>query len=114
MRDFVKVSYERLEFPGRRGAPGSSSPSTSTTASRVGRGELTRIKSSVVSRAALAHLGKRLRIAEHLVMGKGMHNQGPCRRRLTANATRGDDRRALRRRRLRPGEGVRAATTSAT
>jgi ribonuclease-3 len=87
MRDFAKVSYERLEFLGDAVLGLVIAEHVYHRFPESDEGELTRIKSSVVSRAALAHLGKRLRIAEHLVMGKGMHNQGPVPRSVTANAT---------------------------
>jgi ribonuclease-3 len=87
MRDFAKVSYERLEFLGDAVLGLVIAEHVYHRFPDSDEGELTRIKSSVVSRAALAHLGKRLRIAEHLVMGKGMHNQGPVPRSVTANAT---------------------------
>ncbi len=87
MRDFAKVSYERLEFLGDAVLGLVIAEHVYHRFPESDEGELTRIKSSVVSRAALAHLGKRLRIAEHLLMGKGMHNQGPVPRSVTANAT---------------------------
>ena len=87
MRDFAKVSYERLEFLGDAVLGLVIAEHVYHRFPESDEGELTRIKSSVVSRAALAHLGKRLKIADHLLMGKGMHNQGPVPRSVTANAT---------------------------
>jgi len=87
MRDFAKVSYERLEFLGDAVLGLVIAAHLYHRFPDADEGELTRIKSSVVSRAALAHLGKRLKIADHLVLGKGMQNQGPVPRSVAANAT---------------------------
>jgi len=85
--DVKKVSYERLEFLGDAVLGLVIAEHLYRKFPDADEGELTRVKSSVVSRAALAHLGKRLRVAEHLLMAKGMHHQGPVPRSVASNAT---------------------------
>jgi ribonuclease-3 len=85
--DVRKISYERLEFLGDAVLGLVIAEHLYHRFPDADEGELTRIKSSVVSRAALAHLGKRLKIVDHLDMGKGMQNQGPIPRSVAANAT---------------------------
>ena len=87
MIDMTKVSYERLEFLGDAVLGLVIAEHLYQRFPDADEGELTRIKSSVVSRSALAHLGKRLRIIEHLRMAKGMHQQGPIPRSVASNAT---------------------------
>src|SRR5262249_50536712 len=71
-----KISYERLEFLGDAVLGLVIAEHLYHKFPDADEGELTRIKSTVVSRAALAHLGKRLKIVDHLDMGKGMQKQG--------------------------------------
>ena len=85
--DVRKISYERLEFLGDAVLGLVIAEHLYHLFPDADEGELTRIKSSVVSRAALAHLGKRLKIVDHLDMGKGMQKQGPVPRSVAANAT---------------------------
>ena len=85
--DVKGVSYERLEFLGDAVLGLVIAEHLYHKFPDADEGELTRIKSSVVSRAALAHLGKRLRIAERLLMAKGMHQQGPVPRSVASNAS---------------------------
>jgi ribonuclease-3 len=85
--DMEKVSYERLEFLGDAVLALVVAEHLYDKFPDADEGELTRIKSSVVSRNALAHLGKRLKVAEHLRMAKGMHHQGPIPRSVASNAT---------------------------
>lgn len=85
--DVTKVSYERLEFLGDAVLGLVVAEHLYRLFPDADEGELTRIKSSVVSRTALGHLGKRLRLVEHLRMAKGMHQQGPIPRSVIANAT---------------------------
>jgi ribonuclease-3 len=87
MSDMKKVSYERLEFLGDAVLGLVIAEHLYHRFPDADEGELTRIKSSVVSRAALFHLGKRLRVADHLLMAKGMHHQGPVPRSVASNAT---------------------------
>lgn len=87
LSDVKHVSYERLEFLGDAVLGLVIAAHLYHLFPDADEGELTRIKSSVVSRAALAHLGKRLRVAEHLLMAKGMHHQGPVPRSVASNAT---------------------------
>ncbi len=87
MIDVKKVSYERLEFLGDAVLGLVIADHLFRLFPDADEGELTRIKSSVVSRAALFHLGKRLRLADHLLMAKGMHQQGPVPRSVASNAT---------------------------
>src|SRR5690349_19872207 len=87
MIDMTKVSYERLEFLGDAVLGLVIAEHLYQRFPDADEGELTRIKSSVVSRSALAHLGKRLRIVDHLRMAKGMHQQGPIPRSVASNAT---------------------------
>ncbi|MBM4014256.1 MAG: ribonuclease III [Planctomycetes bacterium] len=84
--DVTKVSYERLEFLGDAVLGLVVAEHLYRLFPDASEGELTRIKSSVVSRTALSHLGKRLRLIEHLRMAKGMHQQGPIPRSVQANA----------------------------
>ena len=86
MIDMTKVSYERLEFLGDAVLGLVVAEYVYRHFPDADEGELTRIKSSVVSRSALGHLGKRLRIVEHLRMAKGMHQQGPIPRSVASNA----------------------------
>ena len=85
--DVKMTSYERLEFLGDAVLGLVIAEHLYHRFPDADEGELTRIKSSVVSRAALAHLGKRLKICDHLAMGKGMQKQGPVPRSVVANAT---------------------------
>ncbi len=85
--DVTRVSYERLEFLGDAVLGLLVAEHLYRLFPDADEGELTRVKSSVVSRNALAHLGKRLRIIEHLRMAKGMHLQGPIPRSVQSNAT---------------------------
>src|SRR5262249_57611568 len=87
LRDQVQVSYERLEFLGDAVLGLIVAQHLFEKFPDADEGELTRIKSSVVSRAALAHLGKRLRVAEHLAVGKGMTHQGPVPAPVAPNPT---------------------------
>jgi ribonuclease-3 len=87
MIDVKKVSYERLEFLGDAVLGLVIAEHLFHRFPDADEGELTRVKSSVVSRTALAHLGKRLRVAERLLMAKGMHHQGPVPRSVASNAT---------------------------
>ena len=86
MIDVSKVSYERLEFLGDAVLGLVMAEHLYRLFPGADEGELTRIKSSVVSRTALAHIAKRLRITEHLKMAKGMHLQGPIPRSVGSNA----------------------------
>ncbi len=86
-RETADYHYERLEFLGDavlglivgehlfREFPGSD------------EGELTRVKSMVVSRAALAQVGRRLGIPDHVILGKGMLGQDSLPRSVVANST---------------------------
>ncbi len=87
MIDMTKVSYERLEFLGDAVLGLLIAEHLYHLFPDADEGELTRVKSSVVSRAALAHLGKRLHIVDHLLMAKGMLQQGPIPRSVASNAT---------------------------
>lgn len=49
-------------------------------------GDLTKIKSHVVSRESCATIAARLQLEEHLVLGKGMQNAGPLPASLTSSA----------------------------
>ncbi len=49
-------------------------------------GDLTKIKSHVVSRESCAAIAARLRLEDHLVLGKGMQNAGPLPASLTSSA----------------------------
>ena len=85
--DVKKVSYERMEFLGDAVLGLVIAEHLYHRFPDADEGELTRVKSSVVSRAALAHLGKRLRVADYLLMAKGMHHQGPVPRSVASNAS---------------------------
>jgi ribonuclease-3 len=85
--DATKVSYERLEFLGDAVLGLLVAEHLYRLYPDADEGELTRVKSSVVSRTALSHLGKRLKLVERLRMAKGMHQQGPIPRSVIANAT---------------------------
>ncbi len=87
MIDMTTVSYERLEVLGDAVLGLVIADHLYRRFPDADEGELTRVKSSVVSRAALAHLGKRLRVVDHLRLAKGMLQQGPIPRSVASNAT---------------------------
>ncbi len=86
MSDLTKVSYERLEFLGDAVLGLVIAEHVYHQFPDADEGELTQVKSSVVSRTALGRLGKRLHIVDHLRMAKGMHQQGPIPRSVASNA----------------------------
>lgn len=88
MREVAKVSYERLEFLGDAVLGLVVADYLFRRFPQCAEGELTRLKSSVVSRSALARLGRQLNVANHLILGKGMLLQGnTLPRSVVANAT---------------------------
>lgn len=86
MREQEHASYERLEFLGDSVLGLIVADLLFHRFPDSAEGELTRIKSMVVSRAALAGLGRRLRLGEVLLLGKGMQGQ-ELSRAVIANAT---------------------------
>ena len=86
MIDMTHVSFERLEFLGDAVVGLVIGEHLYRLYPGADEGELTRIKSSCVSRTALGHLGRRLRVVDHLRMAKGMLHQGPIPRSVASNA----------------------------
>jgi ribonuclease-3 len=86
MRDLTKFSYERLEFLGDAVLGLVVAEHLFQKYPGFDEGELTRIKSTVVSRTALARLGRKLSVADQLVLGKGMRS-ATLPRSVLANAT---------------------------
>lgn len=85
--DSAKVSYERMEFLGDAVLGLLAAEHLYRTFPESDEGELTRIKSTVVSRTTLSHIGRQLGLHEVVLLGKGMLRQGPLPKSVTANAT---------------------------
>jgi ribonuclease-3 len=78
---------ERLEFLGDSVLSLAISEHLYRTLPRCAEGELTRIKSSVVSTAALARASRRIDLAEFMRIGKGLGNRGRLPDSVHANVT---------------------------
>jgi ribonuclease-3 len=78
---------ERLEFLGDSVLSLAISEHLYRTLPRCSEGELTRIKSSVVSTAALARASRRIGLAEFMRIGKGLGNRGRLPDSVHANVT---------------------------
>lgn len=86
LRETSEVDYERLEFLGDAVLGLIAAEHLYERFPRSDEGELTRIKSALVSRTAMARLGRRLGLGDVLLLGKGMQS-GRVPRSVTANAT---------------------------
>ncbi len=73
----ARVSYERLEFLGDAVLGLVASQHLYQRFPDLDEGELTRIKSSVVSRTSLSKIGRKLDLARYLRLGKGMQGAVP-------------------------------------
>ena len=87
MREREDASYERLEFLGDAVLGLVVAEDLFHRFPDSDEGELTRVKSMVVSRAALAKMGRSLRIADLLILGKGMQHHEAIPRSVIANCT---------------------------
>lgn len=82
----LPYSNERMEFLGDAVLGMIISEHLYTLLPDQDEGELTRIKSYVVSRATLAHVGRELCLAEHLLVGKGISSKKRLPASVVANA----------------------------
>jgi len=80
------LSYERLEFLGDSILGFVVCELLFQEHSEWLEGDLTKIKSNVVSRQSCAEIGKRLNLDKYLVVGKGVGSQGSIPKSLLANA----------------------------
>lgn len=86
MRDTAPLSYERMEFLGDAVLGLVTAQYLYQRFPESDEGELTRIKSAVVSRTSMAEIGKELEVDRHLILSKGMIQQGPLPSSVVANA----------------------------